>query len=73
MIRKFLWFCGGETTHTLYAQNWDEAKEKCVRQRIKWDEESGGPGTKYERFEDNLRWFEKNDQLIDITNCTHID
>lgn len=55
---KFAWHCRSlDETHLIEAKDWDEAYEKVIAIRME-----GG----YDR-KDCEAWFEKNDQLMELT------
>lgn len=58
----WIWTCHNKV-YKIVADSEDEAYEKAIAYRM---QVAGGSR------EDNIAWFSRNDQLIDITNATSI-
>ena len=59
-MQKWLWLCGDDSMFTFSTEKGEDEREVAITKRV---ELTGGTR------EDNEAWFDKNDQLIDITNA----
>ena len=62
-MKKWLWLCA-ESVFTFSTNEGEDEREVAICKRV----ELAG-GTK----EDNEAWFDRNDQLIEITNAESLD